>query len=86
MRYIDRDNAKLEQVNAAIGGALGGLRYALPRGRNSLEAVSLGKTVLAHASQGFARLVDSKVLSPTKAASTPSYFIAASWLILCIAL
>ncbi|MGE8399942.1 MAG: hypothetical protein ACN6PP_00045 [Delftia tsuruhatensis] len=24
MKYIDGDNAKLEQVNAAIGGALGG--------------------------------------------------------------
>lgn len=85
MRYIDGDNAKLEQVNAAIGGALGSAVCTTSR-TELLEAVSLGKTVLAHASQGFARLVDSKVLSPTKAASPPSYFIAASWLILCIAL
>lgn len=45
MKYIGGDNAKLEQVNAAIGGALGGgLRYALTRGRNSVEAVRLGTT------------------------------------------
>jgi hypothetical protein len=44
MKHIDGDNAKLEQVNAAIGGALGGLRYALTRGRNSVEAVRLGTT------------------------------------------
>jgi len=70
-RWVDTGN--LEQVNAAIGGGLGGLGHALPRGWNSVEAVRLGTTCCCPRTEashgrliaGCFRLQDKPLSNPT---------------------